>query len=142
MSYFARKSINKSYHDKVLRDIAKIRFDEIKYDVITNPSEEKKGWVFGPGDEKLYPDIIVLEKGYGRRNAIFIGEIETSDTINENEAEQWEKYANTKIPFYLYVPSGYVKATTDILMEKNIIISGLRTYRYIKTGQLVITNIY
>lgn len=141
MSYFTRQTIHQNLHDRAVKDIAKRRFDEIKCDVYTNPNGEKNACV-GVEANPLYADIIVLEKGYGRRTAIAIGEIETTDTINENEASQWTEYSATKIPFYLYVPAGYVKATTDILNKKGIKISGLRTYKYLPIGEIVITNIF
>lgn len=138
---FPREPINRNYHDKAVKDIAKKRFDEIKYDVYTNPGKEKNAHV-GAEDNPLYPDIVVLEKGVDRRKAIAIGEIETADTITENEAGQWKDYSNTKIPFYLYVPTGYDRETIDILKKGDIVISGLRTYKYAKSGEIIITDIF
>jgi len=141
MSYFTRQSTNQGLHDRAVKDIARKRFDGLKYDVYTNPNGEKNASV-GAESNPLYADIIVLEKGYGRRTAITIGEIETADTINENEAEQWAEYTATKIPFYLYVPAGCVQTTVNVLNKKSIKISGLRTYKYLSSGEIVITNIF
>lgn len=128
-------------HDKALRDIARKRFDGIKYDVYTNPGGEKNAYV-GPDSNPLYPDIVVLEKGYGRsRTAIAIGEVETQDSINEIESKQWANYSATKIPFYLYIPTGCIKETIALLNKKNIKISGLRAYRYSSAGELIVINI-
>lgn len=140
MSYHDRLLTNKNIHDKTVRDVAERRFDNIKYDVYHNPGSEKNASV-GTDANPLYPDIVVLEKGYRRRTAIAIGEIETEDSTNEKEAEtQWEKFAKSKIPFYLYIPAGSVQKTTAILKKKSIEISGLRTYRYVD-GELVVKNI-
>ncbi len=132
---------NASLHDNVVMGISRKRFDDIKYDVYTNPNGEKNAYV-GPESDPLYPDIVVLEKGYGQRNAISIGEVETADSINEEEANQWSEYAATKIPFYLYVPAGHAEETRNLLNTNSIEISGLRTYRYEESGELTITNIF
>lgn len=141
MSYFTRQSTSQTLHDRAVKDIALKRFDGIKYDVYTNPDGEKNAYV-GAESNPLYADIIVLEKGYGRRTAIAIGEIETADTINENEADQWAEYTATKIPFYLYVPAGQAQATINVLNKKGIKISGLRTYKYLVNGEIIVTNIF
>jgi len=141
MSYFIRSTTNQGVHDKAVKNIARKRFDGVKYDVYTNPGSEKNASV-GSETNPTYPDIVVLEKGYGRRTAIAIGEIETSDSITDNEADQWREYAATKIPFYLYIPAGNAQKTTDILNKKSIKISGLRTYKYDALGGLIVTNIF
>lgn len=141
MSYLIRSTTNQNLHDKVVKDIAKSRFDGIKYDVYTNPNGEKNAYI-GPEENKVYPDIVVLEKGYDRRTGIAIGEIETDDSINDNEAEQWSEYSSSVIPFYLYIPAGYAQTTIDIMKKKDIKISGLRTYKYLATGEIVVTNIF
>lgn len=140
MAYFSRQPTNQNQHDRAVRDIAKKRFDEIKYDVYVNPGGEKNVPI-NPSNP-IYPDIVVLEKGYGTRTAIAIAEVETVDSITEEEATQWLQYAATKIPFYLYVPAGYANQTSVLLEAKGIKISGLRTYRYLPTGELAVTNIF
>ncbi|MFA5386068.1 MAG: hypothetical protein WC297_00065 [Candidatus Paceibacterota bacterium] len=141
MSYFVRPTTNQGIHDKAVKDIARKRFDGVKYDVYTNPGGEKNAYV-GSKTNPIHPDILVLEKGYGLRTAIAIGEIETSDSITDNEADQWKEYAATKIPFYLYIPAGNASKATDILKKKGIKISGLRTYKYDSLGELIVSNIF
>ena len=142
MSYLnkKRRETNQGDHDKAVKDIAVARFSYEENDTYTNPGGEKNAYV-GPESNPQYPDIVVLEKGAGRRTAVNIAEIETADSINEEESKQWDDYFQTGIPFYLYVPSGY-SGTAKILLKNNrIVVAGLRTYNYDQFGRISITNI-
>lgn len=101
-----RADQEQSLHDRAAKDIANARFDESKNDVYVNPDGEKNAYV-GPEDHPTYPDIVVLVKGTGHRTAVAIGEVETSSSVDKDEADQWKEYGETGIPFYLYIPAGY-----------------------------------
>lgn len=140
MSFSGRSvSIHKS-HDKAVRDIAEKRFDNERFDVLTNPGSQKNASV-GSVDNPLFPDIVVLERGTGRRTAIAIGEVETVDSVNEEEVSQWADYSKTRIPFYLYVPIESIEVCRRLLDGNSVKIAGLRAYRYDPEGRLVVQNI-
>ena len=88
---------NAALHDRVIH-AAKSRLDSGNYDIYTNPGTQKNN---GIGDN--YPDIILTKKG--DLTVQFIIEVETSDSINATEAQQWKKYATEiKASFYILVP--------------------------------------
>lgn len=106
-----RSEVNKSLHDWVIKESAKTW--EKKHDkVITNPGQEKNGSIKG-----YYPDIIVIDNDYAEA----IEEIETSDSVNDKELEQWVKYATIAVStFHLGVPFGKMNEAHKLLESKNI----------------------
>ena len=74
-----REGYSAKLHDKVIAEAVKILNQE-KFDIYTNPSQEKNA-----GINDNYPDIILTEKG--TNTVKFIIEVETTDSITENEAE-------------------------------------------------------
>jgi hypothetical protein len=93
-----RNHYNQSLHDRVIQ-AAVNRLDKVNYDVYSNPGSQKNTSV---GDN--YPDIIITKKG--DRTVQFIIEVETSESVNINEAHsQWKKYASEiRTSFYILVP--------------------------------------
>lgn len=88
---------NAALHDRVIQAAAS-RLDSGNYDIYTNPGSQKNNAI---GDN--YPDIILTKKG--DLTVQFIIEVETSDSINVTEAQQWKKYATEiKASFYILVP--------------------------------------
>ena len=93
-----RESRMADLHDRVVREIKNV-LDQVHYDVILNPGQEKNAGIAGN-----YPDVVMAIKG--TRQVRFILEIETSDSVTKEEAEgQWKKYANeSNATFYIVVP--------------------------------------
>ncbi|MEO0091545.1 MAG: hypothetical protein ABIK61_02380 [candidate division WOR-3 bacterium] len=74
---------------------------------------------------EYYPDIVIVNTLNNK--IVMIGEVETFSSINEEEAKQWQTFANLGPVFYLFYPRGLyekVKALT-----KNIKVSGLFEYQ-------------
>ncbi|MEX2238719.1 MAG: hypothetical protein WEB00_14440 [Dehalococcoidia bacterium] len=85
--------------------------------------------VQGPGGEILGPDIVVVDD-----NGILqlVGAVETVHTVNAMSARQrWAKFARLGVPFYLYIPAGFVNETKKLLKAEGIKDVKLRTWRYI-----------
>lgn len=87
----------KTLHDRVIEKIQKV-LNQQNYDIYTNPGQEKNVSI---GDN--YPDIIMTEKN--KDIVKFILEVETEESINIIEANQWKKYSDEiNATFYIVVP--------------------------------------
>lgn len=127
-----RTELSQTEHDDLVALIAKKRFSYTDGSVTyTNPNGEKNCAV-----DDQYPDIVVVKDKSVQR----IGEVETEETVTENEAEQWKTYAALNKYFYLYVPKSKVADAKTIIKSKNVGITGLRSFEYVD-DELVIKNI-
>ncbi len=54
---------------------------------------------------QFYPDLVVLDSR--TEKVVSVVEVETVNTINENEAKQWLKFATLGENFYLFFPRGF-----------------------------------
>jgi len=106
-------------HDLIIQT-AFNNLDKINHDVYINPNSQKNTSVSG-----LYPDIIITEKGI--KDVKFIIEVETQDSINQNEIPQWEEFSKLGGHFYLLVPKN-MKDTAEILCRQNNIKARVGTY--------------
>jgi hypothetical protein len=89
---------SQSLHDRVIDEVVK-HLNKTDFDIYTNPGSIKNAKI---GDN--YPDVIMTDKG--TKTVKFIIEVETADTVNQNEAEnQWLKYSREiSATFYLMIP--------------------------------------
>jgi len=88
---------DQSLHDRIIAFAAN-GLDKSKYDVYTNPGQEKNTHVGGQ-----FPDLILTPKG--DKSIQFVIEIETAASVTEEEARnQWKVYAELPGTFYLIVP--------------------------------------
>jgi hypothetical protein len=125
-------------HDRLVLRIAEQSFrfpdpNHTNWVTYTNTSSQR---IMGVETENapVYPDIVVLEN---RRVAV-LAEVETEESVNQDEALHWLRYSTLCETFCLYVPEGYEDVTMELLRENEIRIS-LRTYRF-EDSNLVITN--
>lgn len=81
--------------------------------VVTNPGQEKNLSIEG-----RYPDIIAVgHDGYVK----VIEEVETEDSVNEEESQQWADFAKLGIPsFHLAVPKEKVQKAGALLRQRGI----------------------
>lgn len=117
-----------SIHDSVIQT-AYNNLDKVNHDVYINPGTIKNTQVKG-----LYPDIIITNKN--EKNVKFIIEVETQDSINQNEVQQWTDYSNLGGQFYLLVPKN-MKDTAELLCRQNNIKARIGIY-YKDNSQMII----
>ncbi len=137
----ARGPQNKAVHDQTVADIAKLRFpypDSAHPDWKTYLNEPNKTMGIKKNSETIYPDIVVVD--VSKNQVALVGEIETSDTIDQEGAAQWNKYSKSCDSVYLYVPNGCADDARELLRANNIPLAGLRTYGYDQSGNITITN--
>jgi len=103
-------------HDRIIQIVASANNET--FEVHTNPSSNKN-WFISEGEEKYFPDVILLPKGASRSTIII--EVETDESVNEEHAgDQWEPYARLGRKFYLLVPSGCLSNAKTICYWKGI----------------------
>jgi hypothetical protein len=127
----ARRLHTQDEHDKVVIESAKTywKLAQEGYKVDVNPDGEQNRSV----GKDNYPDVIVWKPsnpGSDSGTATIIEEIETSDSVNDSEAEQWITYAGLGIKFILVVPKGSVVSVNEIIKRKKIGITELWHYYY------------
>jgi len=126
-----RTELSQKDHDELVAKIAKERFSYEDRTTYTNPDNEQNYAVDGE-----YPDIVAAKSG----SSPIMGEVETEGSVSEEESEQWKKYAALNGCVYLYVPKSKVSDAKRIIKDKEVRITGLRSYEYVD-GEFVITNI-
>jgi len=108
-------------HDTIIQE-AFNSLDKVSHDVYINPGTKNLTSV-----NSLYPDIIITAKG--DKNVKFIIEVETQDSVNLNEVDQWKQYSQLGGTFYLLVPRD-MKTTAEILCRQNEIKVRIGIYYY------------
>jgi hypothetical protein len=81
------------------------------------------------GNLVAYPDIVVVQ--HPENNTKIVAEVETNETVREAVARsEWLPYSDLA-PLYLYVPVGKGDETLALCRRLNVLVVGVRTWRYI-----------
>ncbi|HUV03561.1 MAG TPA: hypothetical protein VMX94_00470 [Armatimonadota bacterium] len=103
----ATRTLNaQSEHDAIIAAIAGI-YQRNGFEVWTNPGSSQNQRFNG-----MYPDVIVKLKN---QNSYYILEVETGDSVNDSEVQQWTTY-RTLFNFTLVVPAQAL-ATAETLVS-------------------------
>jgi hypothetical protein len=121
-----RSSKNWEVHDYVIMELKDWLESQGKY-VVTNPGQEKNpdGSV-KRDDESIYPDLVVRPSQGEKITELF--EVETEDSVDSEEVEQWEIYEAGKESFYLIVPEGSIDRAKELIRERGFSIDGIGYY--------------
>jgi hypothetical protein len=131
----SRNSINQSDHDKAVRLLAVRWADPSRYNISVNPNGQKNFFV-GPTN---YPVVAWTVQG-GRNVAVWIVEVETSDSVDEAEARQWLRYSATGVPLSLAVPVG--SGSTALEISRRVGVSVAKVFEYqVVGGRIVVTDV-
>ena len=129
----AKRKTSQSEHDKVVNASASTYPDLEKkgYKISVNPNGEKNLGL-GPDNNKQYPDVIVGKPespGSGSGTAEIIEEIETEESVSDDEAEQWKDYADLGIKtFRLIVPKSKASDAKKIVEKNKIAVNEIWYY--------------
>lgn len=115
-----RSILTQNEHDAVIQT-AYENLDKVNHNVYINPNQQKNTSVNGH-----YPDIIITAAN--DNNVKFTIEVETSDTVNQGEIQQWRTYSQLGGTFYLLVPYS-TKSLAEVLCRQNNIKARIGTYR-------------
>lgn len=115
-------------HDRIIRQLhAKHRR---KFEAGMNPGNEQNVAV-GTGPSALFPDLVLLSPGRGRRLQAII-EVETGESVNHLEAlAQWAHFGRVRAAFHLYVPAGMVDVARRLSEDSQIRISEIWSFHTI-----------
>lgn len=105
-----------SEHDKVILEVAKREINLDDYTVGINPGESKKYPVRLAGREWIYPDLVV--RHHTSRQLQEVHEVETSESVNQEEVDQWKDFASLRRRLILWVPLDSA-ARAAALLDKN-----------------------
>lgn len=138
----SRSSQEKSLHDRAVADVAKERLsfpnnDHPNWKTYLNEPDQTMAVNIG-NNNKIYPDIVVIDKS--KNQVEILGEVESEATVTNEEAEQWKEYSKATSTFYLYVPKGTEAIAKKLISENSITVAGIRTWQYNSSG-IVITNV-
>ena len=97
MSMAARTEEEQTEHDLVIEAAVEQFANSAKYLILRNPGTEKNVAV---GHQ--YPDIVVTERGSAKVKLVI--EVETTDTIGDQELGHWRALAGLGSPLYLLTP--------------------------------------
>src|ERR1700757_3457872 len=128
-----RNARSQSEHDRVVAAWAKFLSRELTAElkVSTNPGQTRAVRV-GPDDDPRYPDVVAwradADKGQ-HGSAEVIVEVETAESLNEQELSEWAAYGVLPAPFYLVVPAGLEDETVRLLKKRRVRVSQLWSYR-------------
>lgn len=119
-------------HDGAVAEIARIKFpfpNEEFPDLETIVNEPAPRMSVGSeGGRELFPDIVVVRKpGQWLR---IMAEVETAESLTDEEAlTEWKPMSQVG-ELYLYVPQGCVQQTKKLLKKHDINVKGIRTWRF------------
>ena len=121
-----RSPNNWSIHDHLIQKQKELLEEQGKY-VVANPNQERNesGSVIRNG-ERVYPDLVVRPSR--EENITQLYEVETKDSVDEDEVDQWKTYNAGKSSFYLIVPEGYVEEAERLIRESGFSIDGFYYY--------------
>ncbi len=113
-------------HDLIVNNSLKSWIDRGDVKAFANPGDEHNFSVAGI----YYPDIVVLDPN---NNFYLIEEVETEDTVNEQELEEWKQFAGFGVTLNLIVPENKREDAQNLVKE----ISNIRVQTYtLKDGKL------
>ncbi len=123
-----RQFLAQHEHDSVIQS-AFNNLDKTNFKVYINPNQQQNASIKG-----YYPDIIITP--INDTTVKFVIEVETADSINTTEVQQWRNYSQLGGTFYLLVPSAY-KNHAELVCRQNNIKARFGTYR-VQNGLYVI----
>lgn len=140
-----RGEVQEAIHQQAVKDIAQARFgfptdSYPHFKTYVNSPDSTMG-VRMPDGFPVYPDIVVVEDPENYTE--IIAEVETSETVTEEDAEkEWAPFAELA-PLYLFVPTGLGDEAMRIVKKLKVPIVGLRTWRYsVGYKELEVVNLF
>ena len=136
------KYLRDQRHNATVAEIAQARFpypseEHPELETLLNEPEPSIS-VGQRAGENLYPDIVVVRRP-GQWLEL-MAEVETADTITDEQAEQRWAPLSQLGDLLLYVPAGRVQEAKRLCKRHRIACKGIRTWRYRPVWGLTITE--
>lgn len=130
-------------HLRALQDIASQRFlfpSEAHPDLKTFLNDPQLTMAVPVNGEVLHPDVVVVK--WPEKVVEMLAEVETADTVTEEQArERWVPFSRVG-RLYLFVPVGLAQETKRLCRRFGVDFVGLRTWRYaVGSGSIEVTDI-
>lgn len=75
-----------------------------------------------------FPDLVVWKEGGENGTNYIIEEVETAETVNEQEVAEWIRYAGSCQVFYLIVPKDSMEAAKELVNKFHIRVTMIQGY--------------
>jgi len=121
-----RSAENGGIHDRVIDEIKGFLEKQGKY-VVANPGQEKNPFGSVSRDnESVFPDLVIRPSKDDKITELI--EVETEDSVDSEEVEQWKMYNAGESSFYLIVPEDSVEKAMGLINERGFSITGIGCY--------------
>ena len=129
-------------HQATVAEIAEKKFpfpseNEPELETIINTPTQQMS-IGKHNGENFFPDMVVVRRP-GQWLEL-IAQVETSDTVNDDSAENRWLPASRMGELLLYVPAGKVEATKKLCKKHGIKTKGIRTWRFQPVWGLQVTE--
>jgi hypothetical protein len=132
-----RNAESQRVHDTAVRLIADHRFQIADWNVMTNPAAEQNDWLEHV-DSRVYPDIIARHDD----EVVALGEVETSESISDEEAAQWLQLGQLCSRLYLFVPQGTEHEAAKLIQKHGVCCAGLRAYSLTEDNAIAFESLH
>jgi hypothetical protein len=137
VSKIGRNPHSQRIHDMAVRLIAGDRFAVEDWKVAINPAAEQNDSIEHV-DRHLIPDIIARHEG----GIVALGEVETHESISEEEVAQWVQLGQLCSRLYLFVPHGTEQTAAELIVRHGVSCAGLRAYSLGEDNTLSIESVH
>jgi hypothetical protein len=137
VSKISRDADSQRVHDMAVRLIADDRFAIQDWKVITNPAAEQNDSIEHVGFHVI-PDIVARHKS----EVVALGEVETFESISDEEAAQWVQLGQLCPRLYLFVPHGTERIAAELIEKHGVCCAGLRAYSFAGDNKLSIESVH
>jgi hypothetical protein len=122
---YVRPAREQIEHDRLIRHL-QTKYKKKFSDVIVNIDGQEPQTAVKIGALTLYPDIVMVD---GKKLGGLV-EVETGESVNNLEAmAQWTHFAQTRVPFHLYVPVQGYESARRLCDSYQIKLAEIWTYR-------------
>jgi hypothetical protein len=83
-----------------------------------------------------FPDLVVWRTGGENGRTAIIEEVETNETVNDQEAKEWERYSHFGATFYLIVPKDCMDQAEEIVKRLRIGVDAVEGYYFDYHGEV------
>ena len=118
-----RNTESQRVHDIVVKLIADHRFDVGDWKIVINPAAESNDAI--EHDDGLICADIVARFG---DDVVALGEVETAESVSDEEVAQWLELAHVCSRLYLFVPEGSEQVAAELIEKHGVRCAGLRAY--------------
>ena len=137
------KYLRDQRHRAIVAEVARLKFPfpgdgHQDLETVVNEPIPRLSVGKNAGGQDLFPDIVVVGRpGQWLR---LMAEIETADSVNDEQAQSRWLPCSRQGDLLIYVPAGCVAAAKRLCTKHGITVAGIRTWRFRPVWGLDVTN--